>query len=78
MLYMDAVVSHVDDSTRVTLCSDYPPKLNATHHNLTSRSQLDLVAQTVEHRSRNAKIAGSNPSCGQVEFSTCPAWYTLV
>ena len=34
----------------------------------TSRSQLDLVAQTVEHRSRNAKVTGSNPSCGQVEL----------
>ena len=29
-------------------------------------SQLDFVAQTVEHRSRNAKVAGSNPSRGQV------------
>ena len=45
---------------------------------LTSRSQLDLVAQTVEHRSGNAKVAGSNPSRGQVEFSACPAWYTLI
>ncbi len=41
-------------------------------------SQLDLVAQTVEHRSSNAKVGGSNPSRGQVEFSACPAWYTLV
>ena len=63
MLYVNVVVSHVYDSTRVTL---------------TSRSQLDLVAQTVEHRSRNAKVAGSNPSRGQVEFSACPVWYTLV
>ena len=45
---------------------------------LTSCSQLDLVAQTVEHRSRNAKVAGSNPSRGQVEFSAFPVWYTLV
>ena len=47
-------------------------------YTLTSRSQLDLVAQTVEHRSRNTKVAGSNPSRGQVEFSACPVWYTLV
>ena len=47
-------------------------------HSLTSRSQLDLVAQTVEHRSRNAKVAGSIPSRGQVEFFACPVWYTLV
>ena len=42
----------------------------------TTCSQLDLVAQTVEHRSRNTKVAGSNPSRGQVEFSACPVWYT--
>ena len=48
------------------------------YHNLTSRSQLDLVAQTVEHRSRNAKVAGSNPTRGQVEYSAYPVWYTLV
>ena len=39
------------------------------------RSQLDLVAQMIEHRSRNAKVAGSIPSRGQVEFSTCPVWF---
>ncbi len=47
------------------------PEMQLTH-NLTSRSQLDLVAQTVEHRSSKAKVAGSNPSRGQVEFSACP------
>ena len=39
------------------------------------RSQLGLVAQRIEHRSRNAKVAGSIPSRGQVEFSTCPVWF---
>ena len=33
------------------------------------RSQLGLVAQRIEHRSRNANVAGSIPSRGQVEFS---------
>ena len=39
------------------------------------RSQLDFVAQRIEHRTRNAKVAGSIPSRGQVEFSTCPIWF---
>ena len=38
-------------------------------------SQLGLVAQRIEHRSRNAKVADSIPSRGQVEFSTCPVWF---
>ena len=39
------------------------------------RSRLGLVAQRIEHRFRNAKVAGSIPSRGQVEFSTFPVWF---
>ena len=44
-----------------------------TSQNKQHRSQLGLLAQEVERpRSRNAKVAGSIPSRGQVERSTCP------
>ena len=36
-----------------------------------NRSQLGLVAQKVERRSRNAKVAGSIPSRDQVELIFC-------
>ena len=38
-----------------------------------SHASVKLVAQSVEHRSRNAKVAGPIPSRGQVEFFAYPS-----
>ena len=38
-------------------------------------SRLGLVAQFIERQTSKPKVAGSNPSRGQVEFfSTYPVW----
>ena len=43
------------------------------YHHPTASSWLGHVAQLVERRTSKPKVAGSNPSRGQVEFfSTCP------
>ena len=49
-------------------------KYKYKYHHLTACSRLGLVAvaQLVVHRTSKPKVAGSNPSRGQVQFfSTC-------
>ncbi len=68
MMYVNVVVSHVDDSTRVRVCSVF--------EFLSDECRASFYgAQTVEHRSRNAKVMGSNPS--QVKWIFLLAWLGL-